>query len=353
MDGSRGVSSLSLLAGQTDLLTWPIYMDGPLCLQTCITDRGKQTWTVLGSFTFCTIWCNASVCLRCNSSALTPKIGFWIRRARPPYRNSSSSDIGLVCYYAVVNGGLMAEKADLERKWRNKSEGLLVCAHVWVQVCISMSTAMCCSAVRDSGMARRIKHCPWVIADICRHVHKCATPCVTSTNDVGEGKFNDTISRVGGRSHENNQIYRITASSRINRASDVIYGPPPPPFFPYLSPCGSGWVEIKCWQSNREVSIVLPWMDPVNLSIVRSKASLPCHLETLGDEIRSQTPTLTGLSLTCQTECIYIQHNNTCIIRKGWYPLRDDAWVLQGLLRRGLDCSLWNLRIWVKTIKLK
>lgn len=40
---------------------------------------------------------------------------------------------------------------------------------------------------------------------------------------------------------------------------------------------------------------MLCWMDPVNLSIVRSKASLPCHLETLGDEIRSQTPTLTGL----------------------------------------------------------
>lgn len=36
-------------------------------------------------------------------------------------------------------------------------------------------------------------------------------------------------------------------------------------------------------------------MDPVNPTIVWSKASLLCHLDTLGDEIRSQTPTLTEL----------------------------------------------------------
>lgn len=39
----------------------------------------------------------------------------------------------------------------------------------------------------------------------------------------------------------------------------------------------------------KQRGFLLPSMDPVNLTIVWNKASLLCHLETLEDEIRSQT----------------------------------------------------------------
>ncbi len=54
-------------------------------------------------------------------------------------------------------------------------------------------------------------------------------------------------------------------------------------------------------------------MDPVNLTIVRSKASLLCHLETLGDEIRSQTPTLTQLYYDPIRQNVFIYKYNTIL----------------------------------------
>ncbi len=46
-------------------------------------------------------------------------------------------------------------------------------------------------------------------------------------------------------------------------------------------------------------------MHPVNLTIVCSKASLRCHLEILGDEIRIQTPCVT--ELYCDLSGVHIR----------------------------------------------